>query len=346
MRNVRLSLAGAIFGLFSVGAGATGSGAATAPPLVLEHRYDLPAAIAGHFDHFAVDPAGRRLFATAVEAHRVVVFDFGTGKLIKSIPVEIPRGVVYRAHLHRLYVTDGSGALRIYDSRTYAPLKSLKIEIDADPIAYDAATGRVFAVNGGEKAGHSYSHITAFDSATERQVGNAKLAGNEIEGMAVERHGPRLFANVRALNRIDVINRVTLKPLAVWPITRARLNTVAALDERSHRMFVACHDGHLVVLDSDNGKELQTLPIGQGSDYIAFDAASRKIFVSGGGGHGWVDVYREVGANEYRFLGEVATEPGAATSHLVASLGEYIVMAPSGARRPAQVLVYKIQSTE
>ena len=341
MRHVYLSLAGAIFGLFSIGAGAT-----NAPPLVLEHRFDLPAAIKGHFDHFEVDPAGMRLFGTAVDAHRLVIFNFGTGALIKSIPIEIPRGVVYRAHLHRLYVTDGSGALRIYDSRTYALLRSLKIEIDADPIAYDSASGRIFAVNGGEKAKHSYSHITAFDSVAERQVGNVKLDGNEIEGMAVEQGGPRLFANVRALNQIDVINRVTLKLLAVWPITRARLNTVAALDEHTHRMFVACHDGHLLVLDSDNGKELQVLPIGQGSDYIAFDRASRKIFVSGGGGHGWVDVYREIGANQFRSLGKVATEPGAATSHLVASLGEYLVMTPSGTHRPAQVLVYKIQPTE
>ena len=341
MRRVYWSLVGAILGLFSIEAGA-----ANAPPLILEHRYDLPAAITGHFDHFEVDPAGRRLFGTAVEAHRLVVFDFGAGKLIKSIPIETPRGVVYRAHLHRLYVTDGSGALRIYDSRTYALLRSLKIEIDADPIAYDPATGHIFAVNGGAKARHGYSHITVFDSVAERQIGNIRLDGNEIEGMTVEHDGPRLFANVRALNQIDVVNRLTFKPMAVWPITRARLNTVSALDERSHRLFVACHDGHLLVLDSDNGKQLQVLPIGQGSDYIAFDPASRKIFVSGGGDRGWVDVYREDDADHYRSLGEVATEPGAATSHLVASLGEYIVMTPAAGHRPAQVLVYKIQPTE
>lgn len=340
-RGALIRLIGAVVGLFSIGVAA-----ATSPPLVLLHRYDLPATIDGHFDHFAVDPAGKRLFGTAVEAHRLVVFNFGTGRLVKLIDVEIPRGVVYRADLGRLYVTDGTGALRIYDSRTYALLKALKIEVDADPIAYDPGTGRVFAVNGGDKAGHDYSHITVFDSVAERQTGNIKVAGNEIEGMTVERHGTRLFANVRALNQIDVIDRLTLKPMAEWPLTRARLNTVAALDEHTHRMFVACHEGHLLVLDSDNGKELRALHIGQGSDYIGFDAASRRIFVSGGGGHGWVDVYREEDADHYRFLGEVTTEPGAATSHLVAALKEYIVMTPSSPKGPAQVWVYKIASAE
>lgn len=341
MKHKILSFLLGFFGLVPIGAWA-----ARSAPLVLAHRYDLPASVKGDFDHFEIDPAGKRLFGTAVEAHRLVVFNFGTGKLIKLINIEIPRGVVYRADLERIYVTDGSGALRIYDSRTYAPLKTLKIEVDADPIAYDPATGRIFAVNGGEKAGHTYSHITVFDSVTERQIGNIKLAGNEIEGMTVERHGTRLFANVRALNQIDVVNRLTLRPVAVWPITRARLNTVAALDEHTHRMFVACHDGHLLVLDSDGGRELQVLPIGQGSDYIGFDPSSRKIFASGGGGGGWVDVYREEDANHYHFLGQVATEPGAATSHLVSSLGEYIVMTPSSGERPAQVWVYKIASAE
>jgi hypothetical protein len=42
----------------------------------------------------------------------------------------------------------------------------------------------------------------------------------------------------------------------------------------------------------------------------------------------------------------VTTEPGAATSHLVSSLGKYIVMAPSAENRPAQVLVYKITSEQ
>lgn len=39
----------------------------TTPPLSLIHRYELPASIKGHFDHFAADPQGQRLFGTAVE---------------------------------------------------------------------------------------------------------------------------------------------------------------------------------------------------------------------------------------------------------------------------------------
>lgn len=341
MKHIILWLLLSLVGLIPAGAWA-----APAAPLVLVHRYDLPASITGHFDHFELDPAGKRLFGTAVDSHFLLVFDFATGHVIKLIPMQIPRGVVYRADLKRLYVTDGTGWLRIYDSRNYKLLKSLEMEIDADPVAYDPATGRIFAVNGGEKAGHPYSHVTVFDSVAERQIGNIKLAGNDLEDFGIGRHGSRLFVNDEALNQIDVIDTRTLQPTAVWKLTLAKENYGAALDERSHRLFVACRRGGLLVLDSDTGKQLQTLPIGGDTDYIAFDPESRRIYVSGGGGHGWVDVYREEDANHYRLLGKVTTEPGAATSHLVASLGEYIVMTPSADRRPAQVWIYKINSAE
>jgi len=340
-RNAAVGRVGASLLTISMGAAAAGQ-----PPLLLEHRFDLPVTIQGHFDHFEVDPAGQRLFGTAVDAHQLVVINLETGQLIRSIPVDTPRAVVYREDLGRLYVTDGAGALRIYDSKSYALVKSLKIEVDADPIAYDPANGHVFAVNGGDKAGHKYSHITVFDSVAERQIANIKVAGDEVEGMTVEANGPRLFANARALNQIAVIDRETFKPMAIWPIKGAKQNTVAALDEQTRRLFVACHEGHLLVLDSDGGKQVRVLPIGQEADYIAFEPSSRKIFVSGGGGHGWVDVIQEEDGDHYHRLGEVTTEPGAATSHLVSALGKYIVMAPSAGNRPARVLVYKIASEQ
>ena len=141
-----------------------------APPLSLIHRYDLPSSIKGHFDHFAVDPQGKRLFGTAVEGKILVVFDLDKGAVTHAITgIEEPRGVVYRPDLKRLYVSDGGGALHIFDSDTFRPLKTLRVLVDADPIAFDTATKRIFVVNGGEKAKHTYSDITVFDSTAETQ---------------------------------------------------------------------------------------------------------------------------------------------------------------------------------
>lgn len=99
--------------------------------------------------------------------------------------------------------------------------------------------------------------------------------------MAVERAGPRLFANNRDKNEVDVFDRNTLTRLATWPVT-SKKNAVMALDETNHRMFVACHQGQLVVMNLDNGKELQTLPIGGGADDIP-STQIRAAFMSRAG---------------------------------------------------------------
>jgi DNA-binding beta-propeller fold protein YncE len=310
--------------------------------LTLVHRYPMPA-IKGHFDHFAVDPQGKRLFGTAVEDKKLVIFDLSKGTMTHAIEgIEEPRAVLYRPDISRLFVSDGGGALRIFDSNTYVPIKTLKLLVDADPIVYDPATQRLFVVNGGEKAKHPYSNITVFDTNAGTQVGDIRLDGIEIEGMAVEKGGPRLFANNRDKNQIDIFDREKLTRVATWPITTCKKNTVMALDESTRRMFVACHEGRLVVVDLKTGKELQTLSIGQGADDIDFDQEAKRIYVASGGGKGSVDVYREVDPDHYESLGRFVSAPGAATARLVTELSEYVVLAPSRNNQQAQVLVFHV----
>src|SRR3979411_2348162 len=141
--------------------------AAEKPPsgdvLTLVHRYKLPFSIKGHFDHFAIDPQARRLFGTAVEDKKLVIFDLSKGAMTHAIEgIEEPRAVLYRPDLGRLFASDGRGACGLFDSKTYQPIRPLKLLVDADPIAYDPATQRLFVVNGGEKAKHPYSTITVF----------------------------------------------------------------------------------------------------------------------------------------------------------------------------------------
>src|ERR1700676_1105841 len=95
------------------------------PPLKLEHTFKLPDNIKGHFDHFTVDVKGHRIFAAAVDYKALLVIDIATGKLIRSIPMPVPRAVVYREDLDRIYVSEGGdGALRIYDGKTYKLLQT------------------------------------------------------------------------------------------------------------------------------------------------------------------------------------------------------------------------------
>ncbi|HXM20692.1 MAG TPA: hypothetical protein VN948_05455 [Terriglobales bacterium] len=172
-------------------------------PLELTHRFKLPGSIKGHFDHFAVDAKHTRLFATAVDDKAVVVFDFVKGEVVQRVtPVDVPRAVLYRADLNKIYVSDGGGALRVFDATNFHLLNTIELLVDADPITYDPASKQLFVVNGGEAAHHTYSEITIIDTTEVTKGKDIKVEGEELEGMAVESSGARLFVNNRAKNQI------------------------------------------------------------------------------------------------------------------------------------------------
>jgi DNA-binding beta-propeller fold protein YncE len=320
------------------------SDAEKTPPLELIHRFKLPGSIKGHFDHFAVDPQNNQLFATAVDDKAVVVFDFVKGEVVHRVtPVDVPRAVLYRADLNKIYVSDGGGALRVFDATNFHLQKTMELLVDADPMTYDAVSKQLFVVNGGEAAHHTYSDITIIDTTEVTKGRDIKIEGEELEGMAVEKSGTRLFVNNRAKNQIEVVDRFKAVLVATWPVTLGKGNTVMALDESSHRMFVACRGGQLIVFDLNTGKELQSLPIGGGVDDISFDPASNRIYVACGEGTGLIYVYHESGPDSYELLGKIASAPGAATARLVPELKEYITLAPAQKNTPAEVLVYKLQ---
>ena len=111
-----------------------------APPLKLIQTIHLPN-VKGGLSHFGLDLKGNRLFATLQKEKSVQVFDLRTMKLIHTIGgFEQPYTVLYREDVDRIYVTDEEGAaLRIFDGKTYAPIKSVKLLLDTESIAYDPA---------------------------------------------------------------------------------------------------------------------------------------------------------------------------------------------------------------
>jgi DNA-binding beta-propeller fold protein YncE len=312
-------------------------------PLKLTKTFTLPT-VKGHFDHFAVDTKQNRMFAAAVDSKALLVVDLTTGRLLQSIPMPVPRAVVYREDLDRIYVSEGGeGALRIYDGKTYKLLKSVKLLVDADPVVYDPATKYLYVANGGEKVHQTYSLISVVDTSSGEKLADIKVEGNELEAMVIESFGPRLFVNNRDKNEVDVIDREKRTVIANWPVTMAKGNTSMALNESTHRLFVPSRSGHIVVLNTDTGKELQALPIGQGVDDMAFDPANKRMYTACGGDGGSVDVYREQDADHYQFLGKIPTRPGASTARLATELGQYFVVAPAQKTKPAAVLVYAVQ---
>ena len=317
--------------------------AQTAAPLKLAAKYDMPTSVKGRFDHLGIDIGGNRLFVVGEEAQQVLVFDLATGKFIRAIKVDHPHAVLYREDLNRIYITDeGKGVLNIYDGKTYDPLKTVPLKVDADSIGYDPATHLLYVDNGGDNAHEAFTMLSVVDTTAGTKLADIKIDGDTLEAMALEKSGDRLFLNNPAKNEVEVIDRKTNKLATSWPVKLGKGNATMALDESGHRLFVGCRSGAVVVFDSVTGKELQSLPVGRGVDDLMFDSASKRIYATSGGA-GVVNVYKETDPDHYQSLGNVPSGDGAKTGLLVPQLSRLFVPVPPKAPMTGEVYVYQVQ---
>ena len=299
--------------------------------------------VPNHFDHLTPDLKNKRLFVVPEDNKSVEVYDIRSGKFIHSIKgIGVGHSVVWRPDINRIFITDGTdGDLKIYDGTTYELLKSVKLLADSDATGYDPETHDLYIADGGLDAKLNYTFLEIVNTDTGKKVGQIKIDSNRLEAMAVEKLGSRLFLNMTEKNSIGVIDRKKNEVAAVWPLSDCKVNASVAIDEKNHRLFAACRDGNLNVLDSDTGRFLQNLPIGTGVDDMTFDPVSQRIYVVTG--EGFVNVYKEIDADHYQAIGKVPTGPLGKTGLLVPSMNEYFVAVPPHGDKCAEVLVYKVQ---
>ncbi len=316
--------------------------ARAAAPLKLIGKDTMPAAVKGRFDHLAADVAGNRLLLTAESAHEVLVFNLHSGKYLRAITgIGIPHAIFFRDDLNRIYITDGeAGELRIYNGKTYRQMGAVKLKVDSDSMGYDPATHNLYIVNGGGDAHESFSMLTVVNTTTDRKIADIKIDGSTLEAMALAPSGSLLYINNPSKNLVDVVDRRTRKVVKTWPVTLGRRNVAMGFDPSTHRLFVACRSGVIVVIDSETGKELQTLPIGTGVDDLIFDPASKRIYAACG--NGVISVYHEGAADHYSHLGDVAAARGSKNEILVPPLHRLYTTIPPQGDTPGEVYVFKV----
>jgi DNA-binding beta-propeller fold protein YncE len=320
---------------------ATNASSQETAPVKLVQTFNLPAEVKGNFDHFEVDLKGNRLFATPEDYKAVLVFDLKTGKVIHTIKgIEKCHAVLYRPDLDRIYITDGdTGELKIFDGKTYALLSKVKLLEDADSIGFDPTTKLLYVDNGGGDVHQTYSMFSIIDTTEGKKLADIKIDGETLEAMTLEKSGSKIYLNNRARGQVAVIDREKRELVASWPVTKCKPNVAIAFDEADHRLFVACRDGQMVVLDSETGKELTVLPITKGADDAAFGVDNKRVYAAGDGSF---DVYQQTDPDNYKLLAKVPTGPHARTARLVPELKKYFVAVPQHDAENAKVLVYEV----
>jgi DNA-binding beta-propeller fold protein YncE len=277
------------------------------------------------WDYITVDSAARRLYVS--HGTQVNVLDADTGKAVGVIE-DTPgvHGIAINDNLDHGFTTNGrENKVSMFDIKTLALIKKIDVGQKPDGIHFDKATGRVFTNN------HGSHDITVIDSDSGTVVGTVPVKGDG-EG-AVSSSDGLVFVNLEDTSEVVGFDAKTLEVKRRFTIDGGKAPTGLAMDRKNNRLFIACHNQVLVVMDATNGKTITTVPIGKGPDAAGFNAKEGMIYVSNG--DGTLNVIHEESPDKYEAVEAVATQASAKTMAFDGKTGKIFLPAAEVETTPA-----------
>jgi DNA-binding beta-propeller fold protein YncE len=320
----------AIVGMLAAG---TLTSRAADAPLTLVKTIELPR-VEGRIDHLAFDATAQRLYVAALGNNTVEVLDTKAGTHLRSLPgFREPQGIAVASDAKVVAVANGQGeGLQLLNADDDHAGAAVKLGDDSDNVRYDAVAKRLYAGFGG-------GALAAIDPTAAKLLSQVKLPGHP-ESFQLERSGPRVFVNVPSAVQIAVVDRAAMKVIATWPVTTARSNFPMALDEPNHRLFIGCRrPAKVLVFDTSNGKEIGAFDIVGDTDDLFYDAARKRVYITGG--EGYVDVVEDQGGNHFARLAHMPTASGARTSLFVPDQSRLYLAVPHRGGQRAEVRIFE-----
>lgn len=308
----------------------------TAEPLTFVRAIQLPG-VEGRIDHLAFDTTTQRLYVAALGNNTVEVIDARTGAHLKSLPgFHEPQGIAAVPDTKAIAIANGQGeGLQLIDNADYHAKGSIRLGDDSDNVRYDASAKRVYV-------GFGSGALAAITSADSKIADEAKLPGHP-ESFQLERTGSRVFVNVPTSEQIAVVDRTAMKVIATWTVTTARSNFPMALDEANHRLFIGCRrPARVLVYDTTTGKETGSFEIVGDTDDLFYDAARKRLYVSGG--EGYLDVIQDSGGGRFTRVAHMPTAAGARTSLFVPDQNRLFLAVPHRGSQRAEIREFEPSS--
>jgi YVTN family beta-propeller protein len=228
----------------------------------------------------------------------------------KSVAGEISdtpgvHGVAVASDLKKGFTTNGrENKSSVVDLATLKTLAKIETGANPDGMLYVAGRHEVYVFNGrGQSA-------TVIDANSNSVVATVPLAGKP-EFAAVDEKAGRVFNNLEDKSELVAIDTKTHEVVNRWPIAPGEEASGMAFDARHHRLFLGCGNKMMVMVDSESGKVVDHVAIGDGVDAAAFDPASELAFASCG--DGTVTIAHEDNPDHLSVVQTLKTERGAKT---------------------------------
>lgn len=221
----------------------------------------------GGWDYVTVDAPNHRLFVT--RATHTQAIDTRSGKLLADITGQLrSHGVALVPKLNRGFITDGggSGAIFVFDLKTYKVLGRIPTMPDSDGIIYDSGTDLVLAVSGDGNA------LMTFHPDIDPNNGKVTTIplGGAPEFLAADGSG-KAYINLEDKDLVAVVDLHSNQVLNRWPVAPGGHPVGMAIDPASHHLFIGCRrPAKMIVMSTESGKVEAALPIGAGNDSARF----------------------------------------------------------------------------
>jgi DNA-binding beta-propeller fold protein YncE len=285
----------------------------------------------GFNDYLIADPKAHRLYAGYASGNALVAIDIQINRVVGRVEgLQGVRSVAIVPDLGLGFTSNRSedtiGVVQLADLKL---LKKIPGGRGPDAILYDAAAGLVYC---GDHEGHTG---TLVDPKTQAVVATIPLGGS-AEYIAADPQTGWIYQNLEDVGQVAVIDPKERRVVQRFSLGEGREPSGLALDPERHRLFVACANEKLVVLNEKDGQIVAALPIGRDVDFVAYDPGPRRLYVPSG--EGKITVIQQDDADHYRVLANLST--GRSTPRLAIDTTTHRVYAVASAGDHAEILVY------
>ena len=227
----------------------------------------------GGFDYVYADSAGRKLYIPRTgEGARVTVFNLDT---------LAPEGEIANTNARGAAVDPKSGhgfasskPVAMWDAKTLATIKTIDVDGGPDGILFDPFNDRVYIFS------HRAPNATVINASDGSVAGTIDLGGAPEQ--AVTDGMGHLYVDLEDKDKIAVVDAKTMEVTADYDLAgKGGGPGGLAFDVKHHILFAACHDpATMVILNSEDGKIITALPIGNGVDGAVFNPKTNEAFSS------------------------------------------------------------------
>jgi DNA-binding beta-propeller fold protein YncE len=280
----------------------------------------------GGFDYVYADDAGRRLYIPRTGSNpRIMVYNLDTLEKVGEIPKASARGAAVDPKSHHGF--GSSKPVVMWDTKTLETIKTIDVEGNPDGILFDPFNERVWVFS------HSQPNATVIEAKDGSIAGTLDLGGAPEQ--AVTDGKGHIYVDIEDKDNIAAVDARTLKVTAHYELNgKGGGPGGLGFDVQNHILFSSNHKpATMVILDSSDGKILDALPIGNGTDGALFNPKTMEAFSSNG--DGTLTVIKENSPASFVVEQNLTTVPRAKTLTLDSKTGHILLIAAEFGPPPA-----------